>query len=857
MATTEVKNLNRVRYAGLDFDTHFDDLRARAQVEFAKDFNDFALSSLGIMLLDLVAYGLDSLSFYLDRRASDSYLVTARTRKGVTRLADQLGYKIGAAVASSVDLRVALETAVAFGVPLPKGFQFRGPNDLVFETAEEVVFPAGSGPTDFKTVPCYQGVTVTENFVSDGSPNQVFALRRVPDQSFVVQGTVGVLVNAAVWSESDFLTFDKTDQFSVSYGDDPPSLQFGDGEAGNIPEYGAAITVTYVASRGVAGQVAEGTITEEVSSLVVNFTDIPLIVTSPEASVGGDDSEALSKVKRLAGKVFKSRKVAVTAEDYRALAGAFADPLYGRVAAAQAISSRSAQDDLYLQNALNIIRGLIDPVKNSVNALTVAERADYDTLAGHNADIVTATGNIVTNNQTINTSLNDILTKARDSKNTAVETYNDAGDIVAEASLGSSELTAMSVATANLAIGIGAARVLYVAKVPGAVGESVRVAHVGGGGALSVAVVNKDITVTLRAVPASTASEVAAAIAASGAASALVDAYAQSGGTSSAATQPSLTNLGYTAPNSIAVSGLKDTAQALLQQRFDRCRTEASNIQSGATTLQSNLDGSPSAIVPKALVAQAAVVDSGLTILTVDTEVYAQTQATTAITALLGTNLVPPAVSTGLYGTSRQIDSAVETLDTTGTVTVSVGTELDNIFNHVDALLSADCSANLVSVPILTKNAAGFYAAPTLGLQQALQAYLDARKEVTQSVKVTSGEDKLRRPVITLRVGVALGYSESVVSAGVQTVVDGLLRDRLFGESLYVSDLDGEVRDNVAGVAFVNPVIVGWNDADGVLQTEGLDGDGNLIIQASEVITKEVRTGLPSVTVTTEIVTPT
>lgn len=852
MATTEVKNLNRVRYAGLDFDTHFDDLRARAQVEFARDFNDFALSSLGIMLLDLVAYGLDSLSFYLDRRASDSYLVTARTRKGVTRLADQLGYKIGAAVASSVDLRVALETVVAFGVPLPKGFQFLGPNDLVFETAEEVVFPAGSGPTDFKTVPCYQGVTVTENFVSDGSPNQVFALRRVPDQSFVVQGTVGVLVNAAVWSESDFLAFDKTDQFSVSYGDDPPSLQFGDGEAGNIPSSGAAITVTYVASRGVSGQVAEGTITEAVNALVVNFTDIPLIVTNPEASVGGDDTEALSKVKRLAGKVFKSRKVAVTAEDYRALAGAFADPLYGRVAAAQAVSSRSAQDDLYLQNALNTIRGLLDPVKNSVNALTVAERADYDTLAGHNADIVTATGNIVTNNQTINTNLNDILTKARDSKNTAVEAYNDAGDVVSEAALGGSELTAMSVASANLVIGTGNQRVLYVAKVPGAVGASVRVAHVLGGG-LAVAVVNNDITVTVTG--SSTATQVAAAIAVSAPASALVDAYAQSGGGGTVVQQPALTNLGYTSPNSIAVSGLKDTDQALLQQRFDRCRTEASNIQSGATTLQSNLDGSPSAIIPKALAAQAAVVDSGLTILTVDTEVYAQTQAATAITALLGTNAVPPAISTGLYGTSRQIDSAVETLDTSGDVTVSVGTELDNIFNHVDALLAADCSANLVSVPILTKNAAGFYAAPTLGLQQALQAYLDARKEVTQSVKVTSGEDKLRRPVINLRVGVALGYSESVVSAGVQTAVDGLLRDRLFGESLYVSDLDTEVRDNVAGVVFVNPVIAGWNDANEVLQTEGLDGDGNLIIQASEVITKEVRTGLPSVAVTTEIVT--
>ena len=90
--------LVRAKYAGLDFDTHVDDLLARLQVKFAADFNDFAVSSLAIVILDAISYGLDTLSFYLDRRATDAFLATARTRRSVSRLCRQLGYKMGAAI---------------------------------------------------------------------------------------------------------------------------------------------------------------------------------------------------------------------------------------------------------------------------------------------------------------------------------------------------------------------------------------------------------------------------------------------------------------------------------------------------------------------------------------------------------------------------------------------------------------------------------------------------------------------------------------------------------------------------------------------------------------------------------------
>lgn len=921
-----VETLNRVRYGGLDFDTHFDDLRARAQVQFANDFNDFALSSLGIMLLDLVAYGLDSLSFYLDRRASDAYLDTARTRKAVARLSRQLGYKMGAAVSSSVDLTVAVNSAggFSFPVPIPKGFQFKGPDDLVYETAEQVTFPPFSGPTDLRTLPCYEGETLTENFVSSGQPNQSFDLRRVPPSKFVVQGTVQVFVNGAPWSESSFLSFDKTDQFEVGYNDDPTTVRFGDGTAGNIPEAGAPIVVIYVASRGKAGQITAGAITESVNPLVVSFTTIPLSITNAEAPEGGDDPEPIAKVKALAGRVFKSRKVAITQGDYQALSNAFADPLYGRVAAAQAISSRSAAQDVFLQNSIAAIQNLISPIKDAVNNLTVdsstltgsvqwtnastlvlgsgtkfksevvpgqfiKKATDVETLYVEVASVVsdtsltlvspytgttgvaaavrtifaqgtrgvltrmllvlsdlqTALTSTSTNNSSVDTALSDLLTAARSAKNSAVEIFNDAQDIIAASTSGTSALAATTIATANLALGTGNARVLYVAKVPGAVGAAVRVAHVSGG-LLAVAVTNSDITVTVTG--ATTATQVAAAVSANVLASALVDVYAQSGGAGTAVLQPSLTNLGYTAPNSLAVSGLRDTDQALLASYLDRCRTEASSVQTSSSALQSAVD---STVVPKALSAQTLVADSGLDLSTPGSQLYAAEQARLSIFNAVGSAVGP----TGLYANMTALDAAVAPLatalviETTGTV----GAYLDAIYQHVDAFLSEDCKANLVTVPILTHNAAGFYTGPTIGLQQALQSYLDARKEVTHTVKVTSGEGNLVRPVIQVRAGVKLGYSLSVTKAAIESAIDGLLQDRDFGASLYLSDFCPIIDELVAGLSFLNVTIQGYNDVSGELRADKLDESGNLVIEASEVISKEDRLTLPSVSVTTEL----
>lgn len=723
----------RLKYSGLDFNTHFDDLLARMQVEFAAEYSDYVATGLGIVLIDLISFGLDTLSFYLDRRVTDTFMETARTRKSVTRLARQLGYKVRSAVAASTTLQVSLKNGpYAFPVPIYKGFQFLGPNDLIFEAGEDVIIPAGTASGVPFDVPVYEGRTFNETFASDGSPVQEFQLRRVPTGMFMASGASGsptavvAKVNAVPWTEADFIEFEKTNQFEVEYTNEPPVLRFGDAVAGNIPPTGASIQIQYVATSGTAGKVQSGTITAVKNPLVVMFTTIPLNVNNATPATGGDDPETLASVKVNAPKVYKTRKVAVTASDYESLSQAYSDPLYGAVAIAKAISSRSAEADLFLRTELlNITAAVASPVSTVDSA--VSDGTDLlDTIDDELTSISDDLSSIAAKTTSADSDLTSAINTARTSRNKTQEIDSGCSDIATEVVSGKAAIDAIP--------------------------------DLGGPDTLSAATKN-----TLKTFYTSINTEATGILGASATIS------------SNIATELSLMDQ---VQNDLADVGLT-TADGLLKD-LDTSRANiaaaAGSIGPPTTGLRKVLDDIYVAIVSGALSMQESIAES-----------------TTAI------------------------------------------------FDHVDRILSADCKANLVTVPILTLDAGGFFAAPSVGLIRSLKDYLDARKEVTQNVEVVSGEDFLVAATLRIRLAILPGYSVNLVRANAESVIDNVLRGRAFGASLYVSEVYDALRQQVAGLSFVNVFIED--------PSTKLDVDGNLIIAATEVITKG------TVTIETEVVT--
>src|SRR3990172_2703420 len=95
------KSLNRAQYIGADFDSALDEIRARTVAKFGSVFNDFSESSLGLLLWDHMAFAIDTLGFYIDRKVSELYTDTAAERASASRLARQVGYYPKGAVSAS------------------------------------------------------------------------------------------------------------------------------------------------------------------------------------------------------------------------------------------------------------------------------------------------------------------------------------------------------------------------------------------------------------------------------------------------------------------------------------------------------------------------------------------------------------------------------------------------------------------------------------------------------------------------------------------------------------------------------------------------------------------------------------
>ena len=90
-----------ISYTGRDFESIKTDLENYAKRYYSSTFKDFNEASFGALMLDLVAYVGDQLSFYTDYQANESYMDTALEYANVIKLARQLGFRMPKAATST------------------------------------------------------------------------------------------------------------------------------------------------------------------------------------------------------------------------------------------------------------------------------------------------------------------------------------------------------------------------------------------------------------------------------------------------------------------------------------------------------------------------------------------------------------------------------------------------------------------------------------------------------------------------------------------------------------------------------------------------------------------------------------
>jgi hypothetical protein len=99
--TTETQKKRNIKYLARDFDSLKKDLSNHIKVYFPDTYEDFNESSVGMMLLELMAFVGDNLSFYLDRKFNESFIDSATEAKNIFKHAKQLGFKAFGKVAAT------------------------------------------------------------------------------------------------------------------------------------------------------------------------------------------------------------------------------------------------------------------------------------------------------------------------------------------------------------------------------------------------------------------------------------------------------------------------------------------------------------------------------------------------------------------------------------------------------------------------------------------------------------------------------------------------------------------------------------------------------------------------------------
>jgi uncharacterized phage protein gp47/JayE len=264
----------------------------------------------GIVILELLAYQLEKLSYYNDRVANESFLSTATQRRSVINHCKLIGYELGWHKAA-VHKQVFEFVPQVEDIIIPKGTMVgtRGSDiedSVIFELLEDLVIPAGATGLEkdvdgnyLYSVDVEHGQTIKDEFLGDITTDlayQELPLTYYPVLKESIEVFVEDLNGRYQWERvQDFL---KSSQDSMHYTTemneyDKVFIGFGSGASGKIPTSPSKVYASYKVGGGTDGNVGSNTITEF-------FEAIPGYVSTfnPEGpKILGTDKESIETAK--------------------------------------------------------------------------------------------------------------------------------------------------------------------------------------------------------------------------------------------------------------------------------------------------------------------------------------------------------------------------------------------------------------------------------------------------------------------------------------------------------------------------------------------------------------------------------
>tara|TARA_R110000824_G_scaffold91961_1_gene223366 strand:+ start:3537 stop:5165 length:1629 start_codon:yes stop_codon:yes gene_type:complete len=332
------------------FDQYRTALQDYLKSVYPLDYNNFAASDLGQMLVEMFAYMSSVIALRADMTANEMYIDTVKNEDNLKRLLDLIGVSMKGPTSSKATGLLTLPADVTFdtqvvinkadrsvgvinqrsNVPLTYTItkqQADGTLDLFREDLSLLA-------SDFNGSNSASGLFLVEGefnsangtFRGGVSTRQTFEITDGP----VIEGSIGVssteaggmqyneITNLFLASGGTQAVFEKT--YTGGFG---CVLTFGDGVRGRLPSPGNSFVVTYRTGGGGNGNIARGTLNTTIKCFNNAVNPVQATISNTTKGSGGNPAESVAHAKRYAPYFFRTQYRAVTGEDYNVLANSF------------------------------------------------------------------------------------------------------------------------------------------------------------------------------------------------------------------------------------------------------------------------------------------------------------------------------------------------------------------------------------------------------------------------------------------------------------------------------------------------------------------------------------------------------
>ena len=320
---------NGIDYTSKDYESFRNDMINQLKVKMP-EYTDIRQSDAGIVILELLAQGLDIISYYQDVIANEAFLVTEEQRSNALKWCKMLGYIPKSSTPAEFTQVFVLVSPQKEKVVIPAGTVVKTQNtstepSIYFETESDLTIPAGAlgNETDengeyLYTVKVVQGVSVSSELLgsSNGSANQTFKLNYSP----VVLSSIGIIVNEGngfeQWNRVDnFIDSSPTSRdYTVTINDnDEAIVTFGDGVFGKKPKaFENGIYCSYLVGGGTQGNVGAN----KICILDSNLALVASTFNPNTADIEGQNKETLDEIKKNAPVAHRTAWGALTIDDF-------------------------------------------------------------------------------------------------------------------------------------------------------------------------------------------------------------------------------------------------------------------------------------------------------------------------------------------------------------------------------------------------------------------------------------------------------------------------------------------------------------------------------------------------------------